>query len=97
MDLYIGSPHEKTCALEILATSAHLARDKDLVMKAMDKWGQIVEETKLECFRSRYEILERRFSQWSSEFNTGNAPEEREIESILEDYNISENDVMTPD
>ena len=83
--------------MAMLAKSAHLARDKNLMTKAMDKWRQIVEETKLEYMRRRYEILERRFYQWSSEFNSGNAPEEREIESILASYNISENDVMTPD
>ena len=51
-------------------------------MKAMDKWRQLAKDTKLEYVRKDYEELERRFSQWSTEFNSGNAPEEREIDSI---------------
>ena len=66
-----------------LAEFAHLARDKNLVTKAMDKMRQIAEDTKLEDVRKAYEKLEMRFFHWSKEFKLGNTPEEREIESIL--------------
>ena len=83
MDLNIGGHGEKWNALFELAEFAHLARDKNLVTKAMDKMRQIAEDTKLEDVRKAYEKLEMRFFHWSKEFKLGNTPEEREIESIL--------------
>ena len=65
-------------------------------MKAMDKWRNIVEEIKLEYMRKHYNALKNSFSQWSSEFNSGNAPEEREVESILASGS-SDIDVMAPE
>ena len=82
MDLYIGSLSEKVVALLMLAESAHFAREKNLVTNTMDKLRQLAEDTKLEFVQRYHKILERRFSQWSTEFNSGNAPEEREIYSI---------------
>ncbi len=66
-------------------------------MKAMDKWRQLAKDTKLEYVRKEYEELERRFSQWSTEFNSGNAPEEREIDIILARVDTDIDDVMMPE
>ena len=96
MELLIGGPFEKTTTLDDLARSAHLARDKDLVRKAMDKWRQFADETKLEYVRRNYDILERRFSQWSTEFSSGTPPERREIDSVLASFD-TDNDVMIPE
>ena len=60
----------------------------------MDKLRQLAEDTKLECMRKVYEKLERSFYQWSKEFNSGNAPEEREIDSILARLDIDIDEVM---
>ena len=66
-------------------------------MKAMDKWRQLAKDTKLEYVRKVYEELERRFFQWSTEFNSGNAPEEREIDIILARVDTDIDDVMMPE
>ena len=84
MELYIGSPIEKIRALGNLAKSAHLARDKDLVMKAMDKLRQLAEDTKLEYMRRCYDTFEFGFSQCSREFSSGIPPERREIDYFFE-------------
>ena len=84
MELYIGSPIEKIRALGNLAKSAHLARDKDLVMKAMDKLRQLAEDTKLEYMRRCYDTFEIGFSQCSREFSSGIPPERREIDYFFE-------------
>ena len=55
---------------------------------------QLAEDTKLECMRKVYEKLERSIYQWSKEFNSGNAPEEREIDSILARLDIDIDEVM---
>ena len=55
---------------------------------------QLAEDNKLEYMRKGYEKLEMRYSQWSKEFNSGNAPEEREIESILARLDTDIVDVM---
>ena len=95
MVLLIGGIKEKIVASVALAGSAHLARDKDLVKKAMDKLRQVVDETKLAYVQGLSEILERRFSQFSTEFSSGTPPVEREIELIMAESDI-EIDVMTP-
>ena len=93
MELLIGGLKEKVGAFAALAVLAHLARNKDLVKKALDKMRQVAEETKLEYVQSLCEILENRFSQWSTEFSTGTPPVDREIAFIL---SVPEIDVMTP-
>ena len=72
-------------------------RDKNLVTKAMDKLRQLVEDTKLEDARRGYEILEMRFAQWSKEFNSGNAPELREMKSIIARLDTDVDDVRISD
>ena len=83
MELYIGSPTEKVRALGNLARSAQLARDKDLVMKAMDKLRKLAEDTKLEYVQKCYDTLEMGLSQGSANLNSGIPPEKREIDFFL--------------
>ena len=55
MELNIGQPDKKMVALEKLMKFAHLARDKDLVMKSMDMMRQFAEETKVKGMQRMYE------------------------------------------
>ena len=93
MELLIGDIKEKMYALNALAKSAHLARDKDLVMKAMDKLRQFADETKMEYLQRGCEILERRFSKWSTEFRSGSPPVKREIAFILARLDTVDTDI----
>ena len=80
MELHIGNPWQsKGKALASLAGFAHLARDKDLVKKAMDIWRKYAKEIKGESIQRNLEVWEK----WSREFNSNSAPEKREIDSIL--------------
>ena len=83
MELYIGSPNEKVWALDALARFAHLARDKVLLRKAVDKLKQFAEDTKLEDVHRFYEDRERCMAQWSTEFSSNSAPKKREIDIFL--------------
>ena len=83
MELYIGSPNEKVWALDALARFAHLARDKVLLRKAVDKLKQFAEYTKLEDVHRFYEDRERCMAQWSTEFSSNSAPKKREIDIFL--------------
>ena len=83
MELYIGDPRVMARELDALSRFAHLARDKDLVRKAMDKWKQLAEENKLDSVHRCYEVRERDMAEWSAEFNSNNAPEKREIDTVL--------------
>ena len=91
MELNIGNPREKIQALDALVRFSHLARDRDLVRKAMGVWRQFTKENKNETIGP--EVLERGLAQWSAEFRSNNVPKKREIDSILRsvagDLNIS--------
>ena len=81
MKLKMGSLYEKVCVtLAPMAVSVHLARDKDLVEKAMNVWKQLVDETKIDYFKWFYDSVDTCFSQWSDEFTSGNAPEKKETD-----------------
>ena len=79
MKLYIGHPGGKLKALASVAGLAHLARDKDLVKKAMDKWREYAKEVKGEAIQRSFEEWE----NWSREFNSISEPEKGEIDFIL--------------
>ena len=83
MELKIGHPLEKTSALESLAGFAHLARDKDLVKKAMDMLKKVSEEYKLEIVQRSLESGEICLAMWSREFSSNNPPKKKEIDFIL--------------
>ena len=84
MKPYIDSPIEKIRALGFLVRSAQLARDKDLVMKTMNKLRQLAEDTKLEYKRKCYDTFEMGLSQGSADLNSGIPPEQREIDFFFE-------------
>ena len=79
MELNIGHPSGKGKVLASLAGFAHLARDKDLVKKAMDILRKYAKEIKGENIQRNLEELE----NWFREFNSNSAPEKREIDFIL--------------
>ena len=83
MELHIGDPREKIWALEALVRFSHLARDKDLVKKAMDMMKHFAEETKIKGMQMMYENWEKVLAKWSKEFSSNNAPRKAEIYSIL--------------
>ena len=93
MKLNIGDPLDRIRSLEALMLFAHLARDKDLLRKAMDLWRQLCKETKIETLQRILEVFERSLAKWSAEFNSTDAPKKREIDWILgpaaEDLKIS--------
>ena len=79
MELYIGQTREKISALESMLGFAHLARDRDLVMKAMTLAKDFVEETKIESMHM-LESWEMDLAKWSKEFSSNNAPRKEEID-----------------
>ena len=84
MELKIGGLSEKVLlGLAPLAVTAHLARDKDLLKKTMNKWKQLNKETKLD-FLQRYHLnVDAALSRWSNEFTSGNAPEQKEVDFLF--------------
>ena len=80
MELNIGDPREKTKALRSLAAFSHLARDKVLVKKAMDKWREFAKEIKVEAIQLNIEAYEKDLAKWSSEFSSNKAPNKTEID-----------------
>ena len=86
MKLYIGKLDDKIRALDVMVRTAHLARDQNLVRKAMDMWTQLAADTKLADVQMTRQIMEDSLSLWSKELQSGKPPKRREIEFI---YSIS--------
>ena len=79
-ELYTGCVEElKLVALQNLASVAHLARDEDLLGKALDNYNKLVEDTKLEYVRLAYEELEERLSRWTAQRKSKKKPNQEEI------------------
>ncbi len=51
-------------------------------MKVMDKYEKYVEETKVDHMQRCFKIFKRRLYQWSTEFNSGKAPEIEESDFL---------------
>ena len=83
MELKIGHPFDKISASEALAGFAYLARDKDLMKKAMDMLKHFAEEYKLDSIQRTFKVWEKCLEDLSAEFSSNNAPEMREIEFIV--------------
>ena len=83
LELKIGHPLAKISALDNLVGFAHLARDKDLVNKAMDMLKQFAEEYNLQTIQGCFETWEMELAKWSGGFSLKNAPQKKEIDSIL--------------
>ena len=82
MELYIGKLDDKIEALDVMVRTAHLARDQNLVRKAMDMWTQLAEDTKLADVRKTCQIMGDSLSLWSEELKSRKPPKRREIEFI---------------
>ena len=82
MELYIGKLFDKVRALDFMVRTAHLARDQNLVRKAMDTWKQLAANTNLEDVKRSCESMESSLSQWSEELKSRKRPARREIEFI---------------
>ena len=83
MELTIGHPLEKITALDNLVGFAYLARDKDLVKKAMDRVKKLREENKVKSIQRIFEKWVTIFTVGSEEFSSNKAPEKEEIDFIL--------------
>ena len=83
MELNIGDPCEKVFALDAFVKFSHLARDKDLMKKAMDTMKQLAEETKIKNMQSIYDAWEMSLVRWSKEFSSNIAPKKKEVDAFL--------------
>ena len=83
MELNIGDPCEKVFALDAFVKFSHLARDKDLMKKAMDTMKQLAEETKIKNMQSIYDAWEMSLARWSKEFSSNIAPKKKEVDAFL--------------
>ena len=86
MELYIGKLNDKIRALDVMVRTAHLARDQNLVRKAMDTWKKLAADTNLADVQMTCQIMENSISQWSKELKSRKAPKREEVDFI---YNIS--------
>ena len=79
--LYTGCVEQlKSDALEKLASVAHLARDEDLLVKALDNYNKLVEDTKLEYVRLAYERMKEDLSRWTVQLKSKKRPRQEEID-----------------
>ena len=86
MQLDMGKLDDKIRALDVMVRTAQLARDQNLVRKAMTTWKQLAADTNLADVQMTCQIMENSLSQWSEELKSRKAPTVREVGCI---YNIS--------
>ena len=79
----IGRISDKTKMLDLLVIAAHMARDQDLLKKAMAMWKEVIENTKLEELRKPYEDAERKLSQWTKNLKSKKSPKRKEEISFM--------------
>ena len=65
-----------------LAIAAHLARDKDLLGKALDNLNKLVEDTQLECLRLRFESVKQDLAKWANKLKSRKFPKKDEFDSL---------------
>lgn len=82
LQLHVGKMDDKIWALDCLARNAQLARDEDLLKKAMATWKQLAEDVKLEKFQVAYKNMEESLDKVSSEFKSKKPPTLEEIRFI---------------
>ena len=79
--LYIGRfTDQKINSLINLARAAQLARDEELLEKALDLCNKQVEETPLEKYRLIYENMKVALAKWTTELKGKKPPKKEEIE-----------------
>ena len=86
----IGRVCDKTRALDLLVIAAQMARDQDLLKKAMAMWKEVIENTKLEDLKEPYEKAERDLSQWTKQLKSKKNPKKNEIVAFLGSFTESE-------
>ena len=83
-NLYIGNVIDfKMDAFSSFGTLAHLARDEDLLCKAMEGFEKFTGECKMERVGLRFKILQRDLMKWSSQLKSKNAPKKDEIKAFF--------------
>ena len=65
-----------------LAIAAHLARDKDLLGKALDNLNKLVEDTQFECLRLRFESVKQDLAKWANQLKSRKSPKKGEFDSL---------------
>ena len=88
LQLHIGKVEDKFQALNLLARRAQLARDEDLLRKAMGTWKRMAEDIKLVDLLRGYEIMDSSLAVVAAELKSNNSPSKGEIDFI---YSINVN------
>ena len=78
--LYIGRVAEKINTLVSLAIAAQLARDEELLEKAMDTYSKEVEKMQMEEYRLIYENMKVVLAEWTTELKGKEPPTKQEID-----------------
>jgi len=79
-EMYIGSSGAKIKFCKSLAGMAQLAREKDLLKKAMDIFKKMVEDLEFEQMRIEFETFEKSIEGFSKQFKSKKTPKKKEIE-----------------
>ena len=69
--------------LEGFAAAAHLARDEELLRKAMDSQKKLVVDSKMNDVRLANDRVKHDMSKWTSQRKSKKSPKREEIESFL--------------
>ena len=89
LQLHIGKVEDKFQALNLLARRAQLARDEDLLRKAMKTWKRMAEDVKLVDLLRGYEIMEASLAVVAAELKSNKPPTQGEIDFIYSiDINV---------
>ena len=81
--LHVGPALELKLESSIeLAISAQLARDEDRLGKALENLNKLVEDTKLECLRLRFESLKQDLAKWAHKLKSRKLPKKDEFDSL---------------
>ena len=82
-ELFIGTVmFYKINLLSGVAAAAHLARDKELLEKAMDSLKKLVEDSKMEDQKLEYDRIVYDTSNWASQLKSKKPPKKEEIDSF---------------
>ena len=65
-----------------LAVAAHLARDEDLLGKALENLNKLVEDTQFECLRLRFESVKQDLAKWANQLKSRKSPKKGEFDSL---------------
>ena len=78
----IGSVKMKKMLCYIAVIAAQMARDPDLLQKAMDAWKKLVMTTGFEQIKLEYNRTEEQLAKWAPQFNSQKPPSKEEIDSF---------------